>query len=271
VRQERLTSCCLRIVFVVVIAFLNIGWSGPTINHVAWRSVDFFPPDLARLVRRHHRRFDAGIQRGLSIPPAWRAGPPGKLLVAFEAQTDRCYDGLRKPIPLADLVEELGVLAVYALDANDPLAITHTDPREPRYSHAYQRYAESIRHRIRLVYYGQNHDLIYNRNLRSAINDVTERSRKLYPYVGEEFFREGVLRDWQTFDDRSVAFGVAAISLSRGMTDLANLAAYIWNGGGGYVPSPRPTPDGHNGPTVTVILGGGFRGEEISSSSRTSR
>ncbi len=76
---------------------------------------------------------------------------------------------LRKPVPLADLVEELGVLAVRVLDANDPLAVTHDDSLEPTYAGAYQAYVDSVRGRLRLVYYGQDRQLIDGRQVeRSA-------------------------------------------------------------------------------------------------------
>ncbi len=242
---------------VCLVAACNLGWSGKVTSHVAWHAVNFFPPDLARLVRRHHRRFDAGIARGLQVPPAWRAGPPGHLAEALRAQTERGRKALQVPLPLEELVEELGVLAVHALDANDPLAVAHFDPREPHYAAAYLAYADSIRYRVRLVYYGQDADLIYRGRLPTAISTTIDRSGKLYPFVGDEFYRMGKLRDWRTFDDKSVAFGVAAICMSRGMTDLINLVAYIWHSGGGKVPTPRPTPEGRLDRTMT-LLGGGF-------------
>jgi hypothetical protein len=169
-----------------------------------------------------------------------------------------CAASLRKPIPLDDLVEELGVLAVRLLDASDPLAVQHRDPEEPRYAAGYLSYVDSILSRVRLVYYGQNPGLIYDHDVQSAVVAALERSADLYPYVGEEFYRTGALRDWRSFDDRSVAFGVAAISLSWALTDVANFSSYVWHSGGGSVPTPRPTPEGHSGPTVTLPLTGGF-------------
>jgi hypothetical protein len=220
--------------------------------------VEFFPGDLQRQVRLHHKRYDAGIQRGLQAPPSWRATTPGSLTMALEDQVRVCATGLRQPVPLADLVEEIGVLAVRVLDAADPLAVSHEDPREPSYAGAYQAYVDSVRPRVRLVFYGQDEALIYQRAVSSAVSGAVQRGRALYPYVGQEFFRTGELRDWRNIDDRSVAFGVAAISLSRGLTDLANFASYVWYYGGGQVPTPRPTPLGHVGPTVTLSLDGGF-------------
>jgi hypothetical protein len=243
---------------VVIAAHLCIGWSGPTVHHVAWTAVDFFPSDLARQVRRHDDRFNAGIRRGLSAPPAWRAGPPGSLPRALEAQVRSCAADLRKPVPLADLVEEIGVLAVLVLDVNDPLAAIHDDPREASYAAAYQSYVNSVLGKLRLVYYGQNHDLIYQGAVTATIESALDRSNSLYPFIGQEFYRTGELRDWRVLDDRSVTFGVAGVSLSRGLTDLANIVAYVWRQGGGRVPTPRPTPLGHVGPTITRSLEGGF-------------
>jgi hypothetical protein len=240
-------------------AFASIGWGGATARHVAWTTVDFFPPDFARQVRKYHKRYDAGISRGLAAPPAWRAGPPGSLPQALDAQIRRCAEDLRKPVPLEDLVEEVGVLAVLVLDSNDPLAVVHDDQREAEYSKAYREYVDSILERVRLVYYGQDRDLITSGTYGATVTAALSRSGSLYPFVGEEFYRTGDLRDWRTLDDRSVTFGVAGVSLSRALTDLANLIGFIWHRGGGQVPTPLPTPVGHVGPTITKSrLGGGF-------------
>lgn len=252
---------------VLVAGALSVGWSERTIRYVAWSAVEFYPADLARQVRRHHRRFDAGITRGLQSPPAWRAAHPGRLEEALVATARHCAAQLKAPIPLDDLVEELGVLAVLALDANDPLAVGHSDPREPRYAHAYQRYVDSVLGKVRLVYYGSDEVLFEGPGLDAAIDRTLARSRELYPHVGAEFYRTGVLRDWRVLDDRSIAFGVAGVSLARGLTDSANLASWVWAQGGGRIPTPRPTPVGHVGETVILAprLGGGFADQRRSS------
>ena len=236
-----------------------IGWGSDTARLVAWTAVDFFPPDLARQVSKHEKRFNAGIERGLAAPPAWRAGPPGSLPQALDSQIRRCAVDLRKPVPLEDLVEEIGVLAVLVLDANDPLAVVHDDAREVEYSEAYRSYVDSILQRVRLVYYGQDRALITGGAYDATVAAAMDRSKSLYPFVGDEFYRTGELRNWRTLDDRSVTFGVAGVSLSRALTDLANLVAFIWHNGGGQIPTPLPTPLGHVGPTITKArLDGGF-------------
>jgi hypothetical protein len=248
----------LRVTVVALVAICSIGWSGSTTTWVAWNSVGFFPPDLRRQVRLNEDRFDAGIRRGLSAPPAWRAAAPGNLEAALEGQIHHAAAALRTPVTMADLVEELGVLAVRVLDANDPLAAAHDDSLEPTYAGAYQAYVDSVRDRLRLVYYGQDPRIIGGKQVSASVAAILDRSRSLYPFLGAEFYRTGSLRTWRQLDDRSVAFGVAGVSLSRGLTDLANFAAYVWSSGGGLVPPPVPTPAGHVGATVTRTLGGGF-------------
>ena len=249
---------------ILLAAAASLGWSERTTRFVAWSAVEFMPTDLARQVRRNHRRFDAGIERGLQAPLPWRVASPGKLSEALQAAVDRCAEDLSRPVPLEDLVEELGVLAVRILDANDPLAVGHDDPREGRYGLAYLEYVDSILGRVRLVYYGQHPQLRERREVKAALRRTFLRSGLLYGNIGEEFFRTGRLRDWKTFDDRSVAFGVAGVSLSRGLTDFANICGWVWHQGGGMTPPPRPTPRGHFGPTVILApkLDGGFEDRE---------
>lgn len=251
-----------RLLALAVAGFLSLGWSATTTRHVAWTAVGFFPDDLARQIRRHHRRFDAGLQHGYASASR-RAVDASELATLLEAQAQGCARDLRQPIPFADLVERLGVLAAWVMRANDPLAVGNSDSREVRYSQAYRRYVDQALPRVRLVYYGQDRALVTERRLGPSVEATLQRAHSLYPFVGEEFYRTGSLRDWRTFDDRSVAFGVAAVSLSHGLSDLANIASFVWRQGGGRVPTPRPTPLGHVGPTIVVSdpLAGGFAGQ----------
>ncbi len=245
-RRKALRLCAL-----VALALVNLGWSSETISRVAWTSVSFLPQDLAEEVRENHRRFDAGIRKGSEAPEDWRTGTPGHLEEALVQTALSCRRDLRRPVPLGDLVEELGILSVLAVQANDPLAVADGDPREPHYAESYQHYAFSILDRARVVYYGW--DPVLNRGevgVSSLAAAAFARSRKYYPLIGQEFYRTGSLRNWRELDDRSIAFGVAGVSLSRGMTDFVNLCRWIWRSGGGLVPTPRPTPVGHHGPVI---------------------
>ena len=247
-----------RIAGVLVLVLATGGWDRPVIRHVAWRAMTFYPEDLARQVQRHHDRYEAGIRAGLALPPAWRAAGPGRLEAALEHQARLCRQSILKPEPLAHLVERLGTLAVLVCDANDPLAVSDADRAEARYAAEWLHYGGSVLGRVRLVYYGQDRRLVESGDLNTFVQGIFGRSRELYPFVGEEFLRGGDLRGWRQIDDRSVAFGVAGVAMSHAMTDLANLATWVWVSGGGVRPTPRPTPSGHAGPTVTVLLDGGL-------------
>ena len=219
-------------------------------------------PTVCRKPQLPNRRADGDLPSEIEI---WELAPG---LIHIVKESDGCVVAPRERferLAVGAVVEPDARAALLegVLDASDPLAVAHGDPEEPRYAAAYQEYVQTIRDRMRLVYYGQDPALIYEHEISTSVGATLSRGAELYPYVGEEFFRTGELRDWRVFDDRSVAFGVAAISLSWGLTDLANFTSYIWHYGGGLVPTPIPTPQGHLGPTITLPLSGGFPGRDL--------
>ncbi len=76
-----------RVVLAVAAAVLSIGWSETTVRHVAWKAVDFVPPDLARQIHRHEDRFNAGIRRGWRLR---RHGAPGLRANCLRRSKRRC-------------------------------------------------------------------------------------------------------------------------------------------------------------------------------------
>src|SRR5690606_26320159 len=68
------------------------------------------------------------------------------------------------------------------------------------------------------------------------IADGLARGRAAYPGIGAEYRRIGFGPGIRNFDDRSSAFGIAALSYSGAVTDAARLFRYIWIAAGGADP-----------------------------------
>ena len=64
------------------------------------------------------------------------------------------------------------------------------------------------------------------------------RGRVLYPAIGREYARTGQIDGRALFDDRSTAFGVAAVSYSHALSDTANAYRFVWLRAGGADPRP---------------------------------
>ena len=75
--------------------------------------------------------------------------------------------------------------------------------------------------------------------LKQLVLRALHRGRDLYPLVGEEYRRVGFASGVGAFDDRSTAFGIAAVSYSHAVSDLARVLRYVWVQGGGADPRQR--------------------------------
>ncbi len=145
---------------------------------------------------------------------------------------------LRQPAAFDDVVYRLGRVAHWVADANNPLNAAGDDPDEGRYFADWLRYADSARPRFAPVFYlgeptvGSDHDL------RQLVLRALQRGRGFYPRVGDEYRRIGYGTGARGFDDRSTAFGVAAVSFSHAISDLARVMRYVWLAGGGGDPRP---------------------------------
>jgi hypothetical protein len=71
----------------------------------------------------------------------------------------------------------------------------------------------------------------------------------MYPRVGDEYRRIGYRNGTAGFDDRSTAFGVAAVSFSHAVSDLARVLRYVWLAGGGADPRQQLWADAPSLPT----------------------
>jgi hypothetical protein len=104
---------------------------------------------------------------------------------------------------------------------------------EPRYFADFARYMESTEARLRPVFYGLRPELETAPSLAPLMQEALERSRRFYPMVGREYRRFANIDGRRNFDDRSTAFGVAALAYSHAVTDVTEALRLIWLRSGG--------------------------------------
>ena len=96
--------------------------------------------------------------------------------------------------------------------------------------------APGARPRFAPVFYLGEPTVGSERDVRLLLLRALQRGRDFYPRVGDEYRRIGYGPGARGFDDRSTAFGVAAISFSHAITDVARVLRYVWMAGGGGDP-----------------------------------
>lgn len=214
-----------------------VAWTPATQLVIGREAAALAPPDLARLIHRHKKVFEEGLLAPFrdSDPGRHMKNPDGSgsLDRVLDAEVRAAIEDIRQHRPFEQIVRRLGVISHYMADANNPLAAAGADAEEGRYFVDFLRYAESAEPRFPLVFYGAMPGLERQRDVGPLLAQALRRGRELYPLVGREYRRIGFASGRGRFDDRSSAFGVASISFSHAVTDVAQALRYIWLVAGG--------------------------------------
>ncbi len=215
------------------------GWGPATQVAIARTAARLAPPGLAGQLERRADRFREGVlapfQEG-APERHYRNRDGGALDAAIADEVARAIATLRRPASFDDVVYRLGRVSHFVADANNPLNAAGDDAAEGRYFADWLRYADSARPRFVPVFYLGEPSVGNERGLRFLVLRALQRGRALYPLVGEEYRRIDFGSGAAGFDDRSTAFGIAAVSYSHAISDVARVLHYVWLAGGGGDP-----------------------------------
>jgi hypothetical protein len=237
--SSRRRAVALAMVLLVTLAAPAAAWGPQSQAAIAREAARLAPPDLARQLERRAARLREGAQAPFQDTAAerhYRNRDSGSLDRAILEEARAAIAALRRPAPFDEVVQRLGVLAHYVADANNPLNAAGDDPQESRYFADYLRYAQSAEPRFALVFYAGEPTVDSEEGLRRMVLRSLARGRQLYPHAGAEYRRIAFAPGVRAFDDRSTAFGVAAVAFSHAVSDVARAFRYVWVQGGGADP-----------------------------------
>jgi hypothetical protein len=213
------------------------AWTPRSQVTIAREAARLSPPDLARQIEKHRRAYEEGVNAPFSeSDPARHMKNPdgsGQLDRAALDAVNAAIAAIRGHRPFEEIVRRLGVVSHYVADANNPLAAAATDIEEGRYFADYLRYVETAEPRFPLVFYGVHPGLEARRDVSPLLTAALRRGRELYPMIGLEYRRIGLVSGIGRFDDRSTAFGAASLAFSHAVTDVTLALRYIWITAGG--------------------------------------
>ena len=224
----------------LVVLFLPLsayGWTRTSDERIALKAASLAPPDLRLLLDHLEPDYKKGVARaeaeeGQDPHRLMEISRQGRLRQRIESETAATIRMIRKGDPMSMVAEHLGILAHLVADANNPFHVAHDDPRLDVSQNDYEQYFERQLTKFPTVFYGLD-DLAPS----ELLNRTIARTQGFYPLLGEEYLGGGEPHTSADFDDRSTAFGVAAVCYSHAVTDLVNLYYYIWRQAGGDVRS----------------------------------
>ena len=231
------------IVLLAVAAAPLSAWSKQSQVEIAWQAARLAPSDLYRQIIRHQAAYRDGLVAPGALVGAARTSENSDGSIGLDslvvAQARRAIQAVETHQPFRDIIYQLGVLMHHVIDANDPLLTTSGGGLDPGRAADFSRYMDSTCTRVPPLFYGLDTELQDPADLLAFVGRAIDRSRRLYPYVGKEYERIGGGRAVDHFDDRSTAFGVAAVAFSRAMSDAVVMLRFVWLEAGGADSLPR--------------------------------
>jgi len=213
------------------------AWSPASQRAIAADAASLAPPDLVGQLRRHERELAEGTVEPFRDGDASRhvanEDGSGSLESVLLAETDGAIAALRAFRPMEEIVRRLGRVSHWVADLNNPLNSSSSDGEEARFFRDYLFFVDSARPRFSVVLYENADPVKSPGDLAALERRALRRGRELYPMLGREYRRIGFASGVERFDDRSSAFGVAALTYSHAVSDAARVFRYIWIAGGG--------------------------------------
>lgn len=209
------------------------AWTAGMEETIARQSMRLMPPSLRRILERHRGDLIAGLREAASAE-----GEPGHSLVpgqqepstasSLESLTAKTIASIDRHRPFATVARQMGMLAHFVCDLNDPLKVSDDDPREGDYAEAYAEYVGRNLRKYPLVFYGwQDAELDSGRVVVFAEN-AARRSRRDYEFIARAYSPDNPAPEASRFDERSIPFGIGSIAYSRSVTDTAKVWLHVW-------------------------------------------
>jgi hypothetical protein len=208
------------------------AWTSKTYQIVVVKSVRLMPVSFQSVMLRHQEEILTGCLRPDDRTEQEhtydvRSGSgyiQDRILELSQTIPRMIYDHK----PFKQVAVELGKMAHYMSDLNDPLLLENADAREDQYRTDFAIFTEKNMEKFPWIFHGHEDTRLTQDQLQTYIQKVAKRAATQYPLLGDSYFPNGKLVSSDTFDWKSLPFGIASLSYSNSITDTVQVWFYTW-------------------------------------------
>jgi len=242
-RLGKVASCML---VAAALASPASAWTGPTRQRMVDDAIRMCPPSLATLLGKYR----SDLIHGMTDPLSGESGEEhrqhlpgtyGSAAATMARQGEQAVTIIGQPGRLRLAVYALGSAAHFAADVNFPLNCAAGGVGDPLFYQDYARYAESMMARFPVVLDERPSPALDKDRIQDFALAAARRSADFVPHVRAAYSAAGKRLSAAAFDEKSLPFGVASLSYSQAVNDIARLWIHLWLRAGGDV-SGQPFP-----------------------------
>jgi hypothetical protein len=190
------------------------------------------PASFRNIMLQHKEQILAGSIRPDELPEVQHTydvdTQTGYLQQQIVALSGQIPQKISTHVPFREIAEDFGRLSHYMADLNDPLILKDSDRRESTYRMDFAHYLEKNIDIFPWIFDGHEHPLLRKESELDYIQHIAFDTAKKYSLLGNAYYPNGSLVSSDTFDPRSLPFGIASLSFTHSISNTVQIWFYVW-------------------------------------------
>ncbi len=236
-----------------------LAWTDAARRRMVDDAMKMTPPALNTVLERYRSQLIHGMldpsreergERGEEHRQR-TAGGYGKAASLMASRAGQAITIIGQPGRLNLAAYAMGSAAHFVADLDFPLN-TGEEAADPVFYASYEAYVEKMLGKFPVVLDRSPAPELDARHLEDFGRAVARRASRFIPPIRDAYTPDGKPRSASAFDERSLPFGVASLSYSQSVNDIARVWNYIWRQAGGDVeglPFPQSPGEKKDGPS----------------------
>lgn len=221
--------------FVVLLLLLSLraeSWTPKTYQLVVVQSMKVMPFSYRNLMYQHKEEMLAGSLNPDKLGESEHRydvnARSGYLVDRITELAESIPGKIYAHTSFAEIAFDFGSLAHYLSDLNDPLLLEDNDPRETAYHDDFAAYLEKNIPLFPWIFGGHENILLKKDQVKDYVFETASRSARDYPLIGDAYYPDGALVSSNTFDAKSLPFGIANLSYNHSIENTVQIWFHVW-------------------------------------------
>ncbi|HSE40306.1 MAG TPA: hypothetical protein VLH08_06025 [Acidobacteriota bacterium] len=208
------------------------AWTSKTYQLIVVKSTQLMPTSFKNIMMKHQEEILAACLRPDDLPEsehtyniATHSGYLKDQLLNLSAKVPK---DIYNHVPFTKVAEDFGRMSHYIADLNNPLILSDQDSRETQYRSDFAIYLEKNIELFPWIFDGHEPELLKESSAENYLQKIAMNAVERYGLIGDSYFPNGTLVSSDTFDPRSLPFGIASLSYSRSISHTVQFWFYTW-------------------------------------------